>query len=194
MEPFVYTALPARVVFRRGCRSSITEEIERLGCKRAAVITTAGRADLAEEIAGLLGDRAAGILAEAVMHAPVDVSDKAAEQLKELGADCTVAVGGGSTPAPGSIRPKIGGRRVPRSRSRAPGQRAERRSDRVLEPGPRGPLGADRSAGRRAGRAHRPCGDGPARGRSRKGAANAAYPALLTRMYQSTSRRTWRRV
>ncbi len=96
MEPFVYTALPARVVFRRGARSSIGEEVERLGCRRAAVIATPGRAGLAEEIAGLLGDRAAGILAAAVMHAPVEVSDKAVEQMRDLDADCTVAVGGGS--------------------------------------------------------------------------------------------------
>lgn len=97
MEPFVYTALPARVVFRPGCRASIAEEVERLGCKRASVISTPGLAHLAEEIAGFLGDRTAGILAEAVMHAPVDVSNKAAGHLKELGADCMVAVGGGST-------------------------------------------------------------------------------------------------
>ncbi|MEZ5936514.1 MAG: maleylacetate reductase [Alphaproteobacteria bacterium] len=97
MEPFLYTALPARVVFRKGCRAAVADEVERLGCRRAAVIATPGRRGLAEEIAGLLGERCAGILAEAVMHTPVEVSDKATKTLKDMGADCTVAVGGGST-------------------------------------------------------------------------------------------------
>ena len=65
MESFVYTALPARVVFRQGCRTTIGDEVERLGCKRAAVIATKNpywnpRAFSRDDILGLLQAAYAG--------------------------------------------------------------------------------------------------------------------------------------
>jgi alcohol dehydrogenase class IV len=45
----------------------------------------------------MLGERAAGIFAGAVMHTPVEVSERATAIARESGADCTVALGGGST-------------------------------------------------------------------------------------------------
>lgn len=97
LEAFVYTSLPARVVFHQGARATVREEVERLGRKRAMVLSTPGRAAMAEEIAGLLGDLAIGVLPNAVMHAPVEVTEAALDVLLKAGADCTVAVGGGST-------------------------------------------------------------------------------------------------
>ena len=47
-------------------------------------------------IAAALGDRSAGVLAEARMHVPVEVADRARDRARELGADGCVAVGGGS--------------------------------------------------------------------------------------------------
>lgn len=96
-DSFIYNALPARVVFRRGGREAVREEMERLGRKRVMVLSTAGRIALAEEIAEYLGDLAIGVLPKAVMHAPVEVTEAVLGELRDAGADCTVAVGGGST-------------------------------------------------------------------------------------------------
>jgi maleylacetate reductase len=48
-------------------------------------------------IADLLGNRAAGIFARAVMHVPIETAREAREVARALGADCAVAIGGGST-------------------------------------------------------------------------------------------------
>ena len=47
--------------------------------------------------AQLLGARAAGIFDRAVMHVPIETAREAREVARQLGADCAVAVGGGST-------------------------------------------------------------------------------------------------
>ncbi|MEO7338533.1 MAG: maleylacetate reductase, partial [Caldimonas sp.] len=45
----------------------------------------------------LLGARAAGIFDRAVMHVPIQTARDASEAARALGADCAVAIGGGST-------------------------------------------------------------------------------------------------
>jgi alcohol dehydrogenase class IV len=42
------------------------------------------------------GDLAAGLFSEAVMHTPIEVTERALAYAREIGADCTVALGGGS--------------------------------------------------------------------------------------------------
>src|SRR6185436_472351 len=44
-----------------------------------------------------LGDVAAGVYAEAVMHVPIETARAARDVARRLEADCCVAVGGGST-------------------------------------------------------------------------------------------------
>jgi maleylacetate reductase len=51
----------------------------------------------AETVAQRLGERAAGIFDRAVMHVPLETAREAREVARALGADCAVAVGGGST-------------------------------------------------------------------------------------------------
>jgi alcohol dehydrogenase class IV len=97
MEPFVYTALPARVVFGNGTIDQVATEISRLGCRRALILSTPPQRDDAQRLAAQLGDLSAGVFAGAVMHTPVQVTDEAVRLARELGADCTVAIGGGST-------------------------------------------------------------------------------------------------
>jgi len=97
MRSFTYTALPARVVFGSGTVAALPDEMQRMGCRRALVLTTAEQASAGQEIAAKLGERAAGVFSGAVMHTPVEVSERAASIAREAGADCTVAVGGGST-------------------------------------------------------------------------------------------------
>jgi len=96
MDNFRYTALPLRVRFERGGRHHVGDEMTASGHKRAMLLTTPGRRKLAEEVEATLGDRCVGLLTTARMHAPVDVTEAALAELAKAGADCTVAVGGGS--------------------------------------------------------------------------------------------------
>ena len=97
MKSFTYTGLPARVVFGAGSLSQLPAELDRLGAKRALVLSTPGRAASVEAIARSLGERCAGFFAKAVMHVPVEVAEDARRVAAASGADCCVAVGGGST-------------------------------------------------------------------------------------------------
>ena len=96
-DAFTYTGSPAHIVFGPGKRRSVGEWIERLGCSRALVLTTPAQADAGRQLAGELGVLAAGLFSGAAMHTPVDVTEKAMQALTEAGADCLVALGGGST-------------------------------------------------------------------------------------------------
>jgi maleylacetate reductase len=97
MQGFVYQSAPSRVVFGAGVLAQLPDEVMRLGAQRALVLTTPEQRGLGERVARLLGERAAGVYAQAVMHVPIDVARAAREEATRLGADCYVAVGGGST-------------------------------------------------------------------------------------------------
>ena len=95
MRRFVYSALPARVVFGAGSVAQLAAEIERLGAKRPLLLTTPGRAEMVAAVSRNLS--VAGVFDKVVMHTPAEVANQARELAKKLGADCCVAVGGGST-------------------------------------------------------------------------------------------------
>ncbi|MFS8973814.1 iron-containing alcohol dehydrogenase [Cupriavidus necator] len=97
MNPFVYHANPARVVFGAGAFARLHIEINRLGCRRALVLSTQNQIDLAHDAARLLGDTAAGVFDQAQMHVPAGIAAQASKAAMETGADCLVATGGGST-------------------------------------------------------------------------------------------------
>ena len=97
MYPFNYTALPARVIFGCGSLDQVAREVDALGARRALVLCTPEQRELAQRVADLLGERAAGIFDRAVMHVPIETAREARELASRLGADCAVAVGGGST-------------------------------------------------------------------------------------------------
>jgi maleylacetate reductase len=97
MQDFVWQGMPSRVVFAWGALATLPAEIAQLGARRALILSTPEQRALAERVAGILGDRAAGVHAEAVMHVPVEVARAARNWAAALDADCCVAVGGGST-------------------------------------------------------------------------------------------------
>ena len=97
MKSFVYNAQTARVVFGTGSLQHLSREIEALGARKALVLSTPEQRASAEMIAGLLGPRAAGVFDRAVMHVPMETAREARELARKLGADCAVAIGGGST-------------------------------------------------------------------------------------------------
>jgi len=88
---------PVRVRFGVGIRRQVSEEVARLGCKRALVLSTPAQADAAMEMAQEIGDLAVGVFTRATMHTPVAVTDEAVAHALSVKADCLVAVGGGST-------------------------------------------------------------------------------------------------
>jgi alcohol dehydrogenase class IV len=97
MQPFVYASAPSRVVFGSGTSERIADEVKALGCSRALVLSTPQQEADARRLADRLGPLAAGVFPGAVMHTPVEVTERAMQVVREAGADCTVALGGGST-------------------------------------------------------------------------------------------------
>lgn len=94
--PFTYQALPMRVVFGPGSLAALPDEVDRLGLQRVLVLCSPEQQATGEQVADALDARAAGVLAEARVHVPVEVAHRARELAAELGADGCVAVGGGS--------------------------------------------------------------------------------------------------
>ena len=94
---FVHEALAMRTVFGAGRLDRLADEADRLGLRRVLVLSTPRRRGLAEKAAAVLGRRVAGIHDRAAMHVPIEVADEAADEARRLGADGTVAIGGGST-------------------------------------------------------------------------------------------------
>jgi alcohol dehydrogenase class IV len=97
IAPFTYTAQPARVLFGPGRLAELGAELDRLGCRRALLLTTPGHAGLGERVRAELGGRAGDIYANATMHTPTDVTADALARLTASGCDGLVALGGGST-------------------------------------------------------------------------------------------------
>jgi alcohol dehydrogenase class IV len=97
MDAFTYQPLPARVVFGRGTRRSVGDEVRRLGRSRALVLTTPQQAEEGAKLAAELGSLAAGVHSGAVMHTPADATERALKALSDAEADCVVSLGGGST-------------------------------------------------------------------------------------------------
>lgn len=94
---FISQGHPSRVVFGAGSIQHLEREIEALGSRRVLVLCSADQGGLGQEVASSLGDRAVSVFDGAAMHVPVEVAKRASELAAELGADCTVAAGGGST-------------------------------------------------------------------------------------------------
>lgn len=92
----VHNATPPRVVFGPGTSAGLSDEVGRLGASRALIVTTPGRASLGDRFASAISDRCAGLLPEAVSQVPVELVRRAAQKAASSGADCLVAIGGGS--------------------------------------------------------------------------------------------------
>lgn len=94
---FTYSSNPARIVFGAGSSRQVAEELKKLGCKRALVLSTPQQRQEGTALNESLGDLGAGGFPHATMHTPVEVTEKAMAAYTELGADSIVALGGGST-------------------------------------------------------------------------------------------------
>jgi alcohol dehydrogenase class IV len=97
MDTFIYETLPSRVVFGEGKLETLGQELDKLGAKRALVLSTPNQADIAQALADSLGQRSAGLFSQAAMHTPVNVTEEAVRVAQRLNADALVSFGGGST-------------------------------------------------------------------------------------------------
>jgi alcohol dehydrogenase class IV len=96
MEPFVYDALPGRVVFGVGAFARIPEELDRLGLRRLILIADSSGRTWAERLAGQLGGRVVGTIGEVRPHVPIEAAEAARELARAQRADGVVTLGGGS--------------------------------------------------------------------------------------------------
>ncbi|MGJ7542414.1 maleylacetate reductase [Variovorax sp. LT1R16] len=94
---FIHTSRPQRVVFGVGALQHLAREIDALDARRALVLCTPEQRGQAERLADMLGAGAAGVFDRAVMHVPIETAREARAVAQRLGADCAVAIGGGST-------------------------------------------------------------------------------------------------
>ncbi|MEZ5755108.1 MAG: maleylacetate reductase [Paracoccaceae bacterium] len=97
IDQFTTTLPGVRVRFGPGIRHHVGEEMAALGLSRALILTTPQQADTGAEFAALLGPRAVGVFSRAAMHTPTALSEEATALALQSGADCLLAIGGGST-------------------------------------------------------------------------------------------------
>jgi maleylacetate reductase len=95
--PFVHDIPAQRVVFAPGAVARVGEEAAHLGVSRALVIATPGSGSrLGARLVELLGARAAGLHAQAVVHVPKAVAEAGVSAARKANADGLVAAGGGA--------------------------------------------------------------------------------------------------
>ena len=86
-----------RVRFDVRAADTLAQEVALLGSRRALLLCTAGQRPLAESLGRTIGDVAAGIHDQALMHVPEPTVQAARSAAQALDADLLIAIGGGST-------------------------------------------------------------------------------------------------
>ncbi len=97
MMNFDYKPLPWNITFAAGAVSTIRQEVENLGFKKALILSTTGQSKNAQKLVGSLGNLAVGHFDQAKMHVPIETVESAIKFARDLDADCTISIGGGST-------------------------------------------------------------------------------------------------
>ena len=97
MRRFAFGGLPSRVVFGAGSVTQLRGELEALGARRVLMLSTPGREAMVASIARPMESLVVGTFNQAAMHTPIEKVNAAREMARSLGADCCVAIGGGST-------------------------------------------------------------------------------------------------
>ncbi|WP_051302579.1 maleylacetate reductase [Salibacterium aidingense] len=96
LENFIYETLPEKVIFGRGRRNEILQEIKEWQTDRVLIISTNGRRNIAEEIWSQLGEKAVGLHTSAKQHVPQESVKEAVGIIQNNRADALLTVGGGS--------------------------------------------------------------------------------------------------
>lgn len=91
---------PTKVSFGENLVDDLGLEVGELGCERALVVTDRvlrEKTDVIGRVVGALGGRLAGVFDGVIPDSGVDVCEAGAALGREVGADCIVSVGGGSS-------------------------------------------------------------------------------------------------
>lgn len=96
MDDFVHTQPPVRVVFGPGRLDSAPAECAALGMTRVLVIAGGAASAPGDRVEKLLGETAAGRVAEVAQHVPERLAAEACRAADDLHADGLCCVGGGS--------------------------------------------------------------------------------------------------
>jgi len=99
VTPFQYRSYPLSLHAGKGALDKLRSEIDRAKSKRAFVIcgkSVATRTDLIDRVKANLGEKYAGVFTGVEAASPLPSVLAGAAAAKEAGADCIVAVGGGS--------------------------------------------------------------------------------------------------
>jgi maleylacetate reductase len=103
MRTFTYDALPGRIVFGVGSVDRLSDEVDRLNVSRALVFYDLSVKDVGNGLVERLGSRVAGEFTDIQQHVPIEVVEKARRVARDVGADCAISVGGGSTTGFGKV-------------------------------------------------------------------------------------------
>jgi len=93
---FVHEFAPQRVVFGRGRVAELGDEVERLGVRRVLLISQNSTMTAAAAARRQLGERVVAHIEDARPHAPAGDVARAREVAVNAGADCILAIGGGT--------------------------------------------------------------------------------------------------
>lgn len=100
MEPFIYTAHPARVLFGSGTLLKIDDEVSLLNATKPFILATPGQGPLISKIRSIL--HAGSIVGDipcygkATLHTPIEVTEDALRLANAHQTDCIISIGGGS--------------------------------------------------------------------------------------------------
>ena len=97
MESFEYNSNPARVIFGSGTLKRLPDELARLHLSAPLLLSTPQQVEQANTLKSVLNGKIAGTFAEATMHTPTHITDKALDYAQAQKADSIVSIGGGST-------------------------------------------------------------------------------------------------
>ncbi|TDC78603.1 maleylacetate reductase [Actinomadura sp. 7K507] len=92
----IHETLAARVLIGSGAAGLVAGEVARLGAGRVLLVAAPSAAAPGDRIAEALGARLAARFGRPAPHTPVAVTAQAMAVVEESGADCVVAIGGGS--------------------------------------------------------------------------------------------------
>lgn len=93
---FTYDARPSRIVFGPGKVDALGAELDRLGVRRALLITTGRDRALVDRASTALGQRCVATFDGVRPHVPVEVAAAARQLATDTQADGAVSIGGGS--------------------------------------------------------------------------------------------------
>jgi alcohol dehydrogenase class IV len=96
MLPFVYDALPGRVVFANGAFDSVPDELDRLDGTRILLIADRSSGAWADRLVGALEARVVGRIDDVRVHVPIERAEAARALARDARADIVVTIGGGS--------------------------------------------------------------------------------------------------